>query len=81
LAELGEFDAAKNCLAEHIRNWGNPPGYLTLAQVHEKQGDLPSARELLEKMIIKVKGSPPYYYKRNRHYIGQAERMLKGLRR
>jgi tetratricopeptide (TPR) repeat protein len=80
LVELEELEAAQIQLSEHIRSWGNPPGYLLLAQVYEKQGDRTAARELLEKMMIKVKGSPPYYYKRNRQYIYKAEKMLKALK-
>jgi hypothetical protein len=39
-----------------------------------------AARELLEKLIIKVKGSPPYAYKRNKHHLSQAKKRLQGLK-
>jgi hypothetical protein len=80
LLEVGQLEQAQQHLAEHIRHWGNPPGYLLLAQVYEKQGDIAGARELLEKLIIKVKGSPPYAYKRNKHHLSQAQKRLKALR-
>ncbi|MCU0569282.1 MAG: hypothetical protein MUF49_22245 [Oculatellaceae cyanobacterium Prado106] len=51
-----------------------------LAQVHMKQGDRPTAREILQTMLIKAKGSPSYAYRRNRHSIPQAEKLLKSLK-
>ncbi|MDJ0701987.1 MAG: tetratricopeptide repeat protein [Leptolyngbyaceae cyanobacterium MO_188.B28] len=79
LYELGDLEAAKAHLEGHFKSWGSPEAYVLMAKVHHQQGNIPAAREALETMIIKVKGSPPYYYRQNRHFVGQGERMLRTL--
>ena len=81
LYELQDWEATQAHLEKHLRNWGTPEAYILLAQVSEKQGNLQKAREYLETMIIKVKGAPPYHYRRNRHFVDQAQKMLKTLGR
>lgn len=81
LLELGEFETAQSHLESHLRNWGTPEAYILMAKAQEQQGNSQHAREYLEKMIMKVRGAPPYHYRKNRHFVGQAEKMLKALSR
>ena len=81
LYELGDLAATQAHLQNHLRNWGTPEAYILLAQASEKQGEPLKAREYLETMIMKVRGSPPYHYRKNRHFVNQAEKMLKTVGR
>jgi hypothetical protein len=80
LFNLQELDAAKLHLEKHIKNWSHPNGYMTLAKILSQQGDNQAARDYLETMIIKIKGSSYYHYKNNRSYIGKAEKLLKTIK-
>lgn len=79
LMVLKEENAAKEHLEKHLKNWNHPEGYITLANILAQQGDKKSAREYLERMISKVRGSSYYHYKRNKHFINKAEKLLKKL--
>jgi hypothetical protein len=81
LFELEALDQAQAHLEDHVRQWSHPESYVLLAQIYKKQGETPKAREALETMLAKVKSSPPYHYRKNRKYIGQGEKLLRGLGR
>lgn len=78
---MQEFEAAKDHLEKHIKNWSHPQAYIMLAQIFTQQGDVETARNYLETLIIKIKGSSYFHYKRNRHFIGKAKKLLKTLKR
>ncbi|MCU0566382.1 MAG: hypothetical protein MUF49_07275, partial [Oculatellaceae cyanobacterium Prado106] len=73
-------EQAKFHLASYNREWVYPAGLVLFAQVHMKQGDRPTAREIFQTMLIKAKGLPSYSYRRNRHSIQQAEKLFKSLK-
>ena len=79
LYALNETDAALAHLKEHVSNWSSPEAYLMLADIQEKQEHTTAARETLETLIIKVKGFVPFQYRKNQHFIRQAERKLRSL--
>jgi hypothetical protein len=81
LFALQELEAAKQHLEKHIKNWSHPEAYITLAKILAQQGDKQTARSYLETMITKIQGSSYFHYKRNRHFIGKAEKLLKTLGR
>lgn len=81
LFALQEFEAAKEHLEKHIKNWSHAQAYIMLAKIFTQQGDVEKARNYLETIIIKIKGSSYFHYKRNRHFIGKAEKLLKTLKR
>ncbi|OUL37474.1 hypothetical protein BV372_00445 [Nostoc sp. T09] len=81
LFALKELDTAKIHLEQHIKNWSHPEAYITLAQILSQQSDTQAARSYLETMIAKIRGSSYYHFKRNRHFIGKAEKLLKTLGR
>lgn len=79
LFELGDIAAAKLHLEQHLKSWTTPEAYLMLAKIQQQQGNAPAARELLETMIVKVKSSTPFQYRRNQGFVRQGERLLRAL--
>ncbi|MGB0564676.1 MAG: tetratricopeptide repeat protein [Spirulinaceae cyanobacterium] len=81
LAQAGDLDAAATHLQQHLKSWSNPQGYVILAEIQESQKQFAAACETLETMMIKIKGFVPFQYKKNQHFIRQAERKIQVLRR
>jgi hypothetical protein len=81
LFTLKEYDPAKIHLEQHVKNWSHPQAYIILAKILFQQNETEAARSYLETMIAKVRGSSYYHFKRNRHFISQAEKLLKTLGR
>ncbi|AFY44259.1 tetratricopeptide repeat protein [Nostoc sp. PCC 7107] len=79
LFALEEFTAAKQHLENHIQHWNHPQAYITLAQILSQQGDIETARHYLEIIIVKIKESSYYHYKR-RQTISKAEKLLRTLK-
>ena len=79
LHQMEDVDAAQIHLQEHVQSWSHPPAYLMLAQIHQQRGDFAQARETLETVIIKIKSSTQFQYRKNQKFIRQAERMLAQL--
>ncbi|MFK8183117.1 MAG: tetratricopeptide repeat protein [Phormidesmis sp.] len=79
LYRTDEKEAAADHLRQHLKNWSNPEGYLILASIQTEEKNYDAARESLETLIIKVKGFVPFQYRKNAHFIRQAERKLKAL--
>ncbi|GBE93379.1 tetratricopeptide repeat protein [Nostoc cycadae WK-1] len=80
LFALQEFAAAKQHLENHIQHWSHPQAYITLAKILYRQGDVETARNYLETIIVKVKESSYYHYKR-KQVISKAEKLLKTIKR
>ena len=72
-------EAAAAHLESHLKQWSNPEGYLILASIYTERKDYDAARETLETLILKVKGFVPFQYRKNEHFIRQAQRKLKAL--
>lgn len=79
LVDAEQLDRAIQHLNQHFKRWSHPEAYLILAQVHQKKGDRTLAREAIETMIVKVKSSPPYHYRKNQRYVKQGEKLLRTL--
>jgi len=79
LFALKDWDAAETHLQEDLKEWGHAETYLMLAEMQAKQGDLETAREHLETMLARLRGSTIYHYKRNRHLVGKAEKLLRSF--
>lgn len=79
LYRVEEKDAAAQHLQQHLKEWSNPEGYLILASIYSEQQDYAAARETLETLVIKVKGYVPFQYRKNEHFVRQAERKLRAL--
>jgi hypothetical protein len=79
LYELQEWDAAIAHFKTDIREWSHPEASWMLAQIQVQQGQREEARDVLDKMLFKIKSSPTFHYKRHRAVIGKAERLFKSL--
>lgn len=79
LADRQQWDGAIAHLHQHFKRWSHPEAYLVLAQVHQQKGDREAAKEAIETMIMKVKSSPPYHYRKNQRYVKQGEKLLRSL--
>ncbi len=80
LVELGKFEVAETQFQQHLKSWSHPQGYISLAKVQQKQGRIADARKTIETMIIRLKSSPSFQYRKNKHFIQEGERLLKTLR-
>jgi hypothetical protein len=81
LFQLGDMEGACAHLEEHLRQWAQPEAYLLLAKIQKQQGDPRAARIALETMILKIKSSAPFHYRKHRGAMRQGERMLRALAR
>jgi tetratricopeptide (TPR) repeat protein len=79
LATMEDWESAKIHLQKHLKYWSHPQSYISLAIAHQKQGEIKEARQALETMIFKVKGSTPFQFRKNRKFIDQGKRLLKNL--
>ena len=79
LAELGEKDAAREHLDEHIRRWRHPESVYMLALLEAERGQTEVANEHLRAMIMDIDGSPKGIARRNGMWRSKAKRMLNRL--
>lgn len=79
LYRMDDKVAAAAHLKTHLKSWSNPEGYLILASIQTEDKEYDAARETLETLIMKVKGFVPFQYRKNEHFIRQAERKIKAL--
>ncbi len=79
LVELEQWDDAKVHLEEDLKRWSHPEASVMLASIHIKRGEPYIARNLLETMMSKVRASPKFHYRKKRHLVRKAQRMLKVL--
>lgn len=79
LYELMDWDDAKLHLALDIKKWSHPESFILLAEIAIQDGEANIAKGYLETMLSRVKASPRYNYRKNQHFVRQAERMLKKL--
>ena len=77
LLALGETDIAKVELEGNIKSWGKPEAYLMIAEIQGKQGHIEEAKNHIETMLRKLRGSPQYHYRRNQHLVRKAQKLLK----
>ncbi|MBU7584087.1 MAG: tetratricopeptide repeat protein [Nostoc sp. TH1S01] len=80
LFALQELEAAKQHLENHIQNWSHPQAYITLAEILSQQGDVETACNHLESIIVKIRESSYFHYKR-KQLISKAEKLLRTLKR
>ncbi|MDX2214663.1 MAG: tetratricopeptide repeat protein [Oculatellaceae cyanobacterium bins.114] len=81
LFALEDWEAVEPHLEKDLKHWGHPETPLMLAKIQIQRGDTDAAHQLLETMIFKLKSAPKFHYRQKRHLIGEAERLLKKLRR
>jgi hypothetical protein len=80
LYELAQWSPAKAHLQQDIKHWGHSESFLILAKISLYcDNDRIAARDYIETMLARLKASPKYNYRRNRHLICKAEKMRKTL--
>jgi len=80
LLEVGEIDKVKPLLDENIKYWSKPEAYLLRAEICRDERQLEEARRHLETMLYKLRSSPKFHYKRNRHIERKGQKLLRSLR-
>ncbi|MBD2462757.1 tetratricopeptide repeat protein [Oscillatoria sp. FACHB-1407] len=81
LFALEDWDTVEPHLEKDLKHWGHPEACIMLAKIQINRGEVDAARTALENMIFKLKSAPKFHYRQKRHLIGEAERLLKKLRR
>ena len=79
LYALDRWAEAKQHLATDVKLWSHPESFILLAKIAIQDCEPGVARGYLETMLAKVKASPRYSYRKNQHFVRQAEKMLKTL--
>ncbi len=79
LVTLKDWDAADTYLQEDLKQWGHAETYLMLAELRAQQGKTEEARDYLKTMRARLQGSTIYHYKRNKHLVRKAEKLLKSI--
>ena len=81
LYALQEWDSAKSHLIDDLKRWSHPEAAIMLAVIHKDQGEIADAREVLDTMMFKLKGTPRFYLRKKRHLLNKAQKLLKRLDR
>lgn len=79
LVALEEWATAKAHLQDDIKRWSHPEASLMLAKIQVQEGEYDNARDNLETMMFKLKASPRFHYRKERHLFRQGQRMLKQI--
>jgi hypothetical protein len=79
LFELQDWEAATTHLKVDIQEWSHPEAAWLFAQIQLKQGQRQEAKDVLDRMLFKVRSSPDFHYRRHRSVIRKAERLVRTL--
>ncbi|NET48980.1 MAG: tetratricopeptide repeat protein [Merismopedia sp. SIO2A8] len=80
LYQLQEWPAAKKHLIDDVRRWSHPEAVVMLATIQIQDGEMEAAKDGLEKMMFKLKGTPHFYFRKKRHLLGEAQRLLRQMK-
>jgi tetratricopeptide (TPR) repeat protein len=79
LDELGEPEAARDHLEQHVRRWRHPEGLFRLARLCDKAGDTAAARQHLRALLQDLAASPTAIARKYGRWKSRARQMLKRL--
>ena len=79
LKELGDKEAARNHLEQHIRRWRHPEALYLLAELCANQNEPKQAREFLLALIQDVNGSPAAIARKHGRWKSRAKQLLRKL--
>ena len=79
LNELGEVDAARTHLEQHVRRWRHPESLFLLANLCAMQGDTTTARQHLVGLIHDIDGSPIAIARKFGRWKSLARQLLRKL--
>lgn len=77
LFDLGDWDMAQKHLERDLKAWSHPEAALMLAKILIAQGDTTTAQTHLQTLLLNLRASPPYHYRRHQAVVKQAERLAK----
>ncbi len=81
LAAGDDWEKVRALLQGVIHKFSQPPVCLLLAEAEVYAGNSDAAREILEKMLMRVRGTYDFSYRRNLPSIRKAEKLLKRIER
>ena len=77
LKEIGEVDAARNHLEQHVKRWRHPEALFLLAEMYAVQGKRKEARDNLLALIQDINGSPIGIARRHGRWKSRAKQLLR----
>lgn len=81
LHELGELDAARLHLEQHVRRWRHPEAVFVLAKLYADDGDSKAAKLHLLGLIQDINGSPTAIARKHGRWKSRARQLLRKLPR
>lgn len=79
LYELHDWELAVPHLVDDLKRWSHPESAIMLATIYGDQGKTDAARDVLDTMMFKLKGTPHFYFRKKRHLLSQARKLLRRL--
>lgn len=79
LFSLGKWANAKSHLKQDIYYWGHPESTIMLAKIEIQDGNNVAAKNLLQKMLSKLKDAPTYHSQRHQQVIREAKGILRTI--
>ena len=79
LKELGEVDAARSHLEQHVKRWRHPEAMYLLAEMCANQGLTKEARDYLLALIQDINGSPSGIARKHGRWKSRAKQLLRKL--
>jgi len=80
LFETKDFKAAKKQLEAYVAKYTHPEAKLLLAQILSGEGSKEAAKKLLEEALMDLKGTPNFYYSKNRKWVGRIKAELNKIK-
>ena len=79
LNELGDGQAARAHLEQHVRRWRHPEGVYMLAKLCADQGDTAAARQHLQSLLQDINASPAAIARKFGRWKSRARQLLRKL--
>ena len=80
LKELGEAEAARTQLEQHVKRWRHPEAMFLLAELCAEQGETQASREYLQGLIQDINGSPTAIARKYGRWKSRAKQLLRKLK-
>lgn len=79
LMKLGEFEAARIHLEQHVKRWRHPEAMYMLAELYAILGETRGAQESLQSLIQDINGSPSAIARKHGRWKSRAKQLLRKL--
>lgn len=77
LFEINDLKNAKKHLEEYLKKHSHPEAKLILADIIAGEEKNEDAIKLLEEALMDIKGTPNFYYRKNRKWIGKIKELMR----